>query len=94
MTLRTLDKFESGCSTPEVNGAAWRNNSPLAIQTGQSEGTVGFSLHEKLRPSMDSHHGFLDKRRKPAFKLILITSNRLEAEVRFLKLLSARLVFI
>ena len=40
-----------------------------------------------------SHHGFLDKPRKPVFKLIAIKSDRLEAEVRFLKLLSARLVF-
>jgi len=40
------------------------------------------------------HHGFLDKPRKPVFKLIAIKSDRLEAEVRFLKLLSARLVFI
>jgi len=41
-----------------------------------------------------SHHGFLDKPRKPAFKLIVIKSYRLEAEVRFLKLLLERLVFI
>jgi len=40
------------------------------------------------------HHGFLDKPRKPVFKLIAIKSDRLEAEVRFLKLLSARLVLI
>ena len=38
--------------------------------------------------------GFLDKPREPAFKLIVIKSYTLEAEVRFLKLLSARLVFI
>jgi len=56
------------------------------------KGPVGFLLNENCGLRWIS--GFLDKPRKPAFKLIVIKSSTLEAEVRLLKLLSARLVFI
>jgi len=41
------------------------------------------------KPAFDGfpHKGFLDKPCKPAFKLIVIKSYRLQAEVRFLNLL-------
>ena len=41
------------------------------------------------KPAFDGFpfHGFLDKPCKPAFKLIVIKSYRLQAEVRFLNLL-------
>ena len=77
-----------------VNGALWRSSSPLAIVTGHSEERSDSCCRKIAAFDGFPHHGFLDKPRKPVFRLIVIKSYRLEAEVRFLKLLSARLVFM
>jgi len=77
-----------------VNGALWRSSSPLAIVTGHSEEGSDSCCTKIAAFDGFPHHGFLDKPRKPVFRLIVIKSYRLEAEVRFLKLLSARLVFM